>query len=78
MSKQSKLEWLVNEKSSNTNSVILFIVFLILKLTGNIDWSWWWITFPLWVSPLTIFFVGGIGVLIKVLIKRFKGGNNEN
>jgi hypothetical protein len=77
MSKQSKLEWLVNEKSSNENSVILFLVFLVLKLTGNIDWSWWWVTFPLWLPLLTIFFVGGIGVLIKVLIKRFKGGDNE-
>lgn len=27
---------------------ILFVVFLVLKLTGNIDWSWWWITAPLW------------------------------
>jgi hypothetical protein len=25
-----------------------FIVFLILKLTGYIVWSWWWITAPLW------------------------------
>jgi hypothetical protein len=28
---------------------LLFIVFLILKLTGNIDWSWWWVTSPLWL-----------------------------
>lgn len=28
---------------------ILFIVFLILKLTNNIDWSWWWVTSPLWI-----------------------------
>jgi len=28
---------------------ILFIVFLVLKLTGNIDWSWWWVTSPLWI-----------------------------
>jgi hypothetical protein len=29
--------------------IILFVVFLILKLTGNIDWSWWWVTSPLWI-----------------------------
>lgn len=29
--------------------IILFLVFLILKLTGNIDWSWWWVTSPLWI-----------------------------
>jgi hypothetical protein len=28
---------------------ILFVVFLILKLCGTIDWSWWWVTAPLWI-----------------------------
>lgn len=28
---------------------ILFLVFLILKLTGNIDWSWVWVFSPLWI-----------------------------
>ena len=26
----------------------LLIVFLVLKLAGLVDWSWWWITSPLW------------------------------
>ena len=30
----------------------LFIVFLILKLTGVIAWSWWWVTCPMWIIPL--------------------------
>ena len=25
-----------------------FLVFLACKLTGNINWSWWWVTAPLW------------------------------
>ena len=33
----------------------LFLVFLILKLTSVIDWSWWWITAPLWVIPAIYF-----------------------
>jgi len=40
-------------------SPILFLVFLILKLMGNINWSWWAITAPLWIPPvmtLTYFF----------------------
>lgn len=40
---------------------ILFIIFLILKLTNNIDWSWWWVTSPLWI-PL------GFGVLFLIII----------
>lgn len=35
---------------------ILFIVFLVLKLTETIDWSWWWVTAPLWM-PVAIIFV---------------------
>jgi uncharacterized protein (DUF983 family) len=38
---------------------ILFVVFLVLKLTGTIDWSWWLVTAPLWAPVLFI-----IGVLI--------------
>lgn len=33
---------------------LLFIVFLILKLTKVITWSWWWVTAPLW-GPVAIF-----------------------
>lgn len=36
----------------------LFIIFLILKLTNTIDWSWWWVTAPLWI-PFAI-----IGVIL--------------
>ena len=31
---------------------VLFVVFLVLKLTGTIDWSWWWVTSPLWISAV--------------------------
>jgi membrane protein YdbS with pleckstrin-like domain len=33
----------------------LLIVFVVLKLTGNIDWSWWWVLSPLWI-PAAFFF----------------------
>ena len=44
---------------------VLFIIFLILKLTGNINWSWWWVTSPLWV-PITlgVIMVGIMGFAI--------------
>lgn len=43
---------------------ILFVVFLVLKLTGNIDWSWWWVTSPLWL-PLAIV-IGFAALMITV------------
>ena len=36
---------------------VLFIVFLVLKLCKVIDWSWWWVTCPLWGWLLFLFIV---------------------
>lgn len=30
----------------------LTIIFVVLKLTHVIDWSWWWIFSPLWISGI--------------------------
>lgn len=42
---------------------LLFLVFLVLKLTGVIAWSWLWVTAPLWIglvlSLITLVFFGG-------------------
>lgn len=34
--------------------VTVFVVFLILRLTGLITWSWWWVTSPLWIVAAII------------------------
>ena len=33
---------------------VLFLIFLVLKLCHVIDWSWWWITAPLWMIPVIL------------------------
>jgi len=40
-------------------TTVLFLIFLILKLTKTITWSWWWVTSPLWIPLVVgaIFFV---------------------
>jgi Flp pilus assembly protein TadB len=45
---------------------VLFVVFLVLKLTHVIDWSWWWITAPLWVLVVITLLVLVIQVWIVV------------
>jgi len=30
--------------------LLLTIVFVILKLTDSVDWSWLWVLSPLWIS----------------------------
>lgn len=47
---------------------ILFIVFLILKLTETIDWSWWWVTAPLWIPvAITVAFLIISGLIMFLL-----------
>jgi hypothetical protein len=44
----------------------IFIVFLILKLTHNITWSWWWVSAPLWIPVVFLLLILLIGGLIIV------------
>lgn len=64
---------MVNKASSSGLGLgsVLFIVFLVLKLTGNIDWSWWWVTSPLWI-PLTlgVVIMGIVGLIAVMLNKK--------
>lgn len=40
------------QAASNNNGVGIFsltaLVFVVLKLTGYIAWSWWWVFAPIW------------------------------
>lgn len=37
---------------------LLTIVFIVLKLIDKIDWSWWWVLSPIWItSSLVILFI---------------------
>lgn len=37
----------------------LGILFIVLKLLGKIDWSWWWVLAPFW-APATLVILFGI------------------
>jgi hypothetical protein len=57
--------------SNNNNSssglglgVILFLIFMVLKLTGYITWSWWYVTLPLWGPLLLVLVIMGIVALV--------------
>lgn len=53
-----------------STATVVLIVFLVLKLTKVIDWSWWWVTAPLWggIALALIFFV--IYVIVKTIFKK--------
>ena len=44
----------------------LFLVFLHLKLSNHIDWSWWWVLAPFWI-PALILGAAGIVMLLVAL-----------
>lgn len=57
--------------SNQTSSVnlggplgLLGVAFVVLKLMGYIDWSWWWVTAPFW---------GGFALILAILSLVFAG-----
>jgi len=42
---------------------MLTIVFIVMKLLGKINWSWWWVLAPIWLPILV-----GIGIVLFVLL----------
>ena len=51
---------------------ILFVVFLVLKLTKVITWSWWLVTAPLWIPfgiVLVIVIIATVVAIIREIIK---------
>lgn len=54
----------MSEKSVSYNGGVgvaglLGVVFVTLKLTGFIDWSWWWVTAPFW---------GGLAIVLVIVL----------
>lgn len=48
---------------------LLGIVFIVLKLTGFIDWSWWLVTLPLWGGAAIVLFAIAVYFVIYLLKK---------
>lgn len=46
------------------SAFLLFLVFLVLKLTGVIAWSWLWVLAPLWIPLALAVLVVVIGLIV--------------
>ncbi len=48
-----------NNSSSSSSGIgfpgLLTVLFIGLKLTGYINWSWWWVLSPIWISVSIVF-----------------------
>lgn len=68
-----------NEMSNNNSSSngigfagLLTIVFITLKLIGKIDWSWWWILSPIWITAAFVLLCVVVWVVIALIIESKK------
>jgi len=59
--KQSRYKTMSSSSSSSSGGIgftgLLTVLFVGLKLTGHITWSWWWVLSPIWISLSLLFFV---------------------
>ena len=58
---------MTKEKSNNScfnTSLIIFIVFLVWKLDGVVDWKWIWVFSPLWI----MWFVQAIVSVVTLIV----------
>jgi len=54
--------------SGGTNILgLLGVAFVVLKLTGVINWSWWYVTLPFW-GGLALFAIVAVLVFVVALI----------
>lgn len=67
-----------SQKSKSSGGIgftgLLFIVFITLKLTGHINWSWWWVFSPFWIplaiAAIAVFLYGAICMVEKWMEER--------
>ena len=50
----------------------LLLTFIILKLIGVIDWSWWWVLSPIWIPVVLLMAVSILLFVVYRIVKYFR------
>lgn len=69
--RQQKVEAVLRPQFRLTT--LLTVLFVGLKLTDNIGWSWLWVLSPIWI-PYAVLAVLALGLGILILIVKFEDG----
>ena len=48
---------------------ILGLIFITLKLTGYIAWSWWWVLAPFWAPFAIVLVIAAIAFIVAAIVK---------
>ena len=50
---------------------VLTLIFVVSKLTGNINWSWLWVLSPIWITALLLLALFG-AIFVAAKLKKWK------
>ena len=57
-----------NDSNSKSGGIgftgLLTIVFITLKLLNVINWSWWWVLSPIWITVILVLLIVIISILL--------------
>jgi len=73
--KQSRFSNTSNTMSSSSGISFpgaLTVLFVGLKLTNVITWSWWWVLSPIWISFSLAIVILTIAIIIGIIAGAFK------
>lgn len=60
------------KKYSISTLTLLGLIFVTLKLTGHITWSWWLVTLPFWGGLALVFSLVSIIAIIGLILAIFE------
>lgn len=66
----------INVKTSTNGGIgflgALTILFIALKLTHVIDWSWWWVLSPIWIPVAVVLGIIAVVAIVMLIVKVVK------
>lgn len=64
---------MTNYKSIEASPIgVLLILFIVLKLTNTINWSWLWVLSPLWIPVAIVVAIAVLTTLGILIVGAFK------
>jgi hypothetical protein len=74
--KQSQFKTMSSSSSSSSGGIgfsgLLTVLFIGLKLTGQITWPWIWVLSPIWISALIVIAFLTILLIVAIVAGVFK------
>lgn len=55
----------MSREYGNGGFTLLLLLFIALKLTGVITWSWWWVLSPFWIPLVLALAIMAVAALLS-------------